>query len=175
MRSTMPFLKMFLTIFTVVFIALSSVSAEELPPIGWSEDIQPGISEVELSDKLKNMGIQFFKEAGGLTYSFKIVTRERDYLFCEDRLYAIVEGEFVTGEKFNEWFQAFLTAHKRYGKPDNYYAEPDWGRFRAEWRIENDSTLYFQLQSNLKDEQGWSRQLYANDIGAPCLKGGLDK
>jgi hypothetical protein len=87
----------------------------------------------------------------------------------------MVEGVFVTGEEFNKWFQTFLAAHRRHGAPDKYSAQEDWGRFRAEWNLENGSTLYFQLQSNLKDKQGWSRQLYANDIGAPCLKKGMDR
>lgn len=176
MKCTIPFFKIFLIIFVIVFITLNSVNGEELspfgweelPPLGWSDDIQPGISEAELSDKFKNMGIKFLKGPRGLTYSSKIITKERDYLFCNDRLYAIIEGVFAIGEEFNKWFQSFLTAHRRYGKPDKYDAEPDWGRFRAEWRLENGSTFYFQLQCNLKDKQGWSRQLYANDIGAPC-------
>ena len=53
-------------------------------------------------------------------------------------------------------------------------AHKDWGRIVVEWNLENGSTLYFQLQSNRKDKQGWSRQLYANDIGAPCLKKARD-
>lgn len=157
------------TIVGVVLTLLSSVSGAAQPPLQWSEHIRPGISEAALKAKLNNLGVQFDTAAGGLTYSSKVVAGERDYLFCKDRLYAIVEGVFVTGTEFNEWFQAFLAAHQRYGEPNEYYALKDWGQFRAEWNLDNGSTLYFQLQSNLKDKQGWSRQLYANEIGKPCL------
>lgn len=139
------------------------------PPLEWSANIKPGLSESELKSELNNLGIQYREAAGGLTYSSKLVTKERDYLFCQDRLYAIVEGGFTTGREFNEWFQAFLTAHRRYGEPAEYYAEEDWGRFRAKWHLSKGSTLHFQLQSNLKDKQGWSRQLYADRVGKPCM------
>ena len=170
MISVISLFRMFLIIVTVGLIPLSFASEAELPPLEWSDDIQPGISETKLTAKLNNIGVTYLKGGGGLTYTSKVVVAEKDYLFCQDRLYAMVEGVFVTGKEFNKWFQAFLAAHRRYGTPDNYSAQEDWGRFRAEWNLENGSTLYFQLQSNLKGKQGWSRQLYANDIGAPCLK-----
>ena len=175
MISAIPLFRMFLIITTVGLIPLSFASEAELPPLEWSDDIQPGISEAKLTTKLNNMGVPYFKGAGGITYTSKVVASERDYLFCQGRLYAMIEGVFVTGEEFNKWFQAFLAAHRRHGEPDKYSAQEDWGRLRVEWNLENSSTLYFQLQSNLKDKQGWSRQLYATDIGAPCLKKVMDR
>ncbi len=170
----MNFFKLFYLIIACVvifeFFMLQTVSGEELRPLEWSNPIQSGISRAELVEKLEKMDIKFFKETGGLTYSSKITTKQRDYLFCKDRLYAIVEGEFVTGKDFNKWFQAFLSAHKLYGPPEEYHAEPDWGRFRAEWKLKNGNVLHFQLQSDLKEKQGWSRQLYADDIGTTCLE-----
>lgn len=142
----------------------------QLPPLEWSEEIRPGISESELKRILSNVGVQFTKGPQGLSYSSMVSTDQRDYLFCQDRLYAMVEGVFTTGEEFNKWFQTFLAAHQRYGQPNKYDAMEGWSRFRAEWNLDGGSTLFFQLQSDLKDKQGWSRQLYANELGAPCLE-----
>ncbi|NOY71129.1 MAG: hypothetical protein GXP14_01935 [Gammaproteobacteria bacterium] len=175
MKSAIFLFRISLIIVTTGIIPLSFASEPELRPLEWADDIQPGISEAKITAKLNNMGVAYFKGAGGLTYTSKVVAGERDYLFCQGRLYAIVEGVFATGKEFNKWFQAFLAAHRRNGAPDKYSAQEDWGRFRAEWSLDNSSTLYFQLQSNLKDKQGWSRQLYANDIGASCLKKVMDR
>lgn len=157
------------TIVGIALILFGTVAWAERPPLEWSEDIRPGLSQSELEAKLTNLGIQFHTGGKGLTYTSKLVASERDYLFCRDRLYAIVEGVFASGREFDEWFQTFLAAHRRYGEPSKYYAQEDWGRFRAEWKLDNGSTFYFQLQSNLKDKYGWSRQLYANKVGKPCM------
>ena len=155
--------------FAVVLGATGScVSWAELPPLSWSEDIKPGITESELTTILKSLVVRHHDGGDGLSYTSLIQTDARDYLFCEGRLYAIVEGVLASGMEFNEWFDAFLAAHRRYGKPERYEAEEDWGRFRAEWNLRDGSTLYFQLQSNLKEKHGWSRQLYARNTGAPC-------
>jgi hypothetical protein len=149
--------------------AIPSTGIAEITPLEWSADISPGLSEAALTERLENLGSAFAKRAGGLTYTSMISTGGRDYLFCEDQLYAVIEGAFVTGREFNDWFQEFLSAHDRYGEPRKYEALEDWGRFRAEWDVGDGSTLHFQLQSDLEAQQGWSRQLYADDVGKPCM------
>ena len=162
------------TITALVFVPASYASDEELPPLVWSDDIQAGLSEAGLAAKLKNMGILYSKAAGGLTYTSRVIAGARDYLFCQGRLYAMIEGEFVTGEDFNKWFQTFLATHQWHGAPNKYSAQKDWGYFRAEWNLERGNTLYFELKKGLEGKQGWSRQLYNSDIGAPCLKNNTD-
>ncbi len=54
---------------------------------------------------------------GGLTYTSKIVTPQRDYLFCNDRLSSIVDGEKVDGARFNYWMSALLATQQEYGDP----------------------------------------------------------
>jgi hypothetical protein len=154
----------------VLGAAISYSSSAELPLLSWSKNIKPGITEAELTTILKSLGVRYYDGGKGLTYTSSINTDIKDYLFCQDRLYAIVEGAFAGGTEFNEWFDAFLLAHREYGKPVRYEAMKDWGRFIAVWKLRDGSTLYFQLQSNLKDKQGWSRQLYSSDIGASCLE-----
>lgn len=157
-----------LALMGTMFIIFNSVAYAERSALEWSGDIRPGLSESDLESKLDNLAIQFYSGGKGLTYTSKLRTDQRDYLFCENNLYAIVEGAFVSGREFNAWFQAFLAAHERYGEPVRYSAEKDWGRFRAEWELDDGSTLYFQLQSNLEDKHGWSRQLYAESVGKTC-------
>ena len=163
--------KVLSSFFAVVLgVATSCTSWAELPTLSWSEDIKPGITESEMTTILSSLGVRYFDGGEGLSYTSSIKTDTRDYLFCEDHLYAIVEGVFTSGAEFNEWFDAFLATHLRHGKPKHYEAEKDWGRFRAEWKLNDGSTLYFQLQSNLKDKHGWSRQLYSRNTGSPCLE-----
>jgi len=154
----------------VLGAAISCTSRADLPPLRWSADIKPGITESELATVLKSVGVRYFDGGKGLTYTSSINTNTRDYLFCEDHLYAIVEGVFTNGAEFNEWFEAFLAAHQRHGKPEHYEADKDWGRFIAVWQLKDGSTLYFQLQSNLRDKYGWSRQLYSRNAGSHCLE-----
>lgn len=153
----------------LALLATPAIGVAEMTPLEWSDDISPGLSETALSNKLGNMGVAFAKRSGGLTYTSMISTSNRDYLFCEDRLYAVIEGEFVSGREFNEWFQEFLSAYERYGDARKYEAFKAGARFRAEWDVGDSSTLHFKLQSDLESQHGWSRQLYADDVGEPCM------
>lgn len=70
-----------LTIVGVVLILSSSVAWAERSALEWSEDIRPGLSQSELKTKLTNLGVQVHTGGEGLTYTSKLVTDERDYLF----------------------------------------------------------------------------------------------
>lgn len=98
--------------------AATCASWADLPPLRWSGDIKPGMTESELTSMLKSLGVNYHDDGAGLTYTSSIATDTRDYLFCQDRLYAIVEGVFASGTEFNEWFDAFLSAHYEYGEPE---------------------------------------------------------
>lgn len=142
----------------------------QLPPLEWTSEIKPSLSETQLTSMLQFMGVQFRIRASGHTYTSMVTTSNRDYLFCDDKLYALVEGGFFTGKEFIQWFQTFLSAHIHYGEPAEYIANEKVGTFHANWVLEDGSNLYFQLKSNLTDKQGWTRQLYSNEVGAPCLE-----
>lgn len=144
----------------------------QLPPLEWTNEVKPSLSEAQLTNMLQFMGVQFGIRAGGLTYTSMVSTSNRDYLFCNDKLYALVEGGFFTGKEFIQWFQTFLSAHMQYGEPAEYIANEQWGTFHANWVLEDGSNLIFQLRSNLTDKQGWTRQLYSNEVefGGPCLE-----
>lgn len=144
----------------------------QLPPIEWTKHIHPGITEVELISILRNTGVQYHQGPEGFTYSSMIHTDQRDYFFCEDKLYAIAEGGWISGAEFSKWFQTFLGAHLAYGQPRKYEADERWSRFVAEWKLEDGSRLLFILRSNVKDKQGWNRELYADDIGKTCIDRG---
>lgn len=142
----------------------------QLPQLTWSDQVKPGLSEEQVKRQLEGMGIPYADRPGGLTYTSLVWTPQRDYLFCGGRLYALVEGAFVSGEQFIRWLQTFLSAHKQYGEPIEYVADERSGIFQTTWKLDDGSNLYFQLRSNLKDQQGWTRQLYSREVGAPCLE-----
>lgn len=146
----------------------SSIGATGMAPFEWTDSLRPGLSKSELTEILDGMGIEYSEGGGGLTYTAKFLTNKRDYLFCNDELIAMIEGEYAYGQKFNSWFAEFLSLHERHGEPNDYAAMPEFGVFKAQWVMEDGSTLHYELRSVGAERHIWTRQLYASEIGEPC-------
>ncbi len=142
----------------------------EMTPLEWSADIYPGMTESELIDYLESLGVTgIYSKRGGFTYTSQVCTTRRDYFFCNDHLYAIIEGGYYSGRDFNEWLQTYLSAYERYGEPKKYEVSKEWGQFVTVWVLGDNDKLFFVLSSDLKKQQGWNRQLLNIEYGSPCI------
>ena len=79
----------------------------------WSGYLQEGALQEAVKLHLEERGIRPTVLRGGIKYTSKIKTPQRDYLFCNGRLASMVEGERVTGERFNYWMSALLATQKK--------------------------------------------------------------
>ena len=89
-----------LLILATFLIAPPPASGQELL-LEWREELAAGSPQLAVKLYLEERGIRPMIMKDGVTYTSKIATPQRDYLFCNERLFSIVEGERVDGARFN--------------------------------------------------------------------------
>ncbi len=144
----------------------SSVGNELL--LEWTRELPAASPQLAVEHYLQDRGIRPEVREGGLTYTSKIVTPLRDYLFCDDRLSSIIDGETVDGARFNYWMTAFLATQQKYGDPTAVEYEDDWRQIKFQWKLAGDTTLYFLIRGAAPDVIIWSRELNHEPSSRPC-------
>ncbi len=118
------------TMVALAFMVFPTPSVGDELLLEWTKELPAGSPQLAVKHYLEDRGIHPVAQEGGLTYTSKIVTPPRDYLFCNDRLSSIVEGERVDGARFNYWMTAFLTTQQNYGDPTAVDYENDWRQIK---------------------------------------------
>lgn len=161
----------FLTL--ILILGLNSVSfADDLSSFEWTKDIKPGATKTDVKQHLEALGVKVSIGGKATTYTSILNTEKRDYLFCNNELFAMIEGEHShpSGYIFNKWLTGYLAAHDRHGNPLLYEADSSWGFFMTKWDV-SDSVLYYRLQQVFNSgNHNWSRQLYHKHKGIACSK-----
>ena len=134
----------------------------------WTKELQPASPQIAVERYLQDRGIRPVVMEDGLTYTSKIVTPQRDYLFCNDRLSSIVEGEKVDGARFNYWMSALLATQQEYGDPTNVEYEDDWRQIKFQWELAGDTMLYLLIRGAPPDVIIWTRELIHKPSSRPC-------
>ena len=99
---------------------------------------------------------------GGIKYTSKIKTPQRDYLFCNGRLASMVEGERVTGERFNYWMSALLATQKKIWLSTAVKYEHTWRQIMFQWKTRFNYWMSALLATQKKINRLWlshSRQV----------------
>ena len=158
------------------YLLLAALIVFPNPSIGndllleWTSDLKPGAAQSDVEHYLRNRGIKPVITKGGFTYSSKIWTPQRNYLFCNEQLSNIIEGEHVDGARFNYWMSAFLATQKKLGDPANVEYEEFWRQIKFRWELEGDSSLYFLIRGAPPDAIIWSRELLHEPSSRPCYE-----
>jgi hypothetical protein len=156
-----------LLILATFLIAPPPAAGQELI-LEWTQELAAGSHQWAVEHYLQDRGIDPVILKDGLTYTSRITTPQRDYLFCNERLFGIVEGDRVDGAKFNFWMTAFLTTHKEYGDPTEVEYEDTWRQIKFNWMLDGDNALYFLVRGAPPDGIIWSRELIHEPSGRPC-------
>ena len=156
------------TMATLGFMVFSNPSVGNELLLEWTEELQPASLQITVERYLKDRGIRPVVRGGGFTYTSKIVTPLRDYLFCDDRLSIIIEGESVDGARFNYWMSALLATQQEYGDPAAVEYEDIWRQIKFQWKLAGDTSLYFLIRGASPDEIIWSRELNHEPSSRPC-------
>lgn len=146
----------------------SATNAEDIGRIAWDTYIHPGLTKSELVARLDRLGVATARGASGTTYTANITTGKRDYLFCNDRLYAIVEGEFVDNARFTLWMEEMLNAKSDLGEPSSVELSWLFSQITVKWDTAEQDSLIFLIRTAEPDKVTWSQQLYNNPIGEEC-------
>ena len=134
----------------------------------WTKELPAGSPQRAVEFYLQDRGIRPVVGGGGLTYTSKIVTPQRDYLFCDDRLSNIIDGEKVDGARFNYWMTALLATQQKYGDPTAIEYEDFWRQIKFQWELAGDTVLYFLIRGAPPDVIIWSRELIHEPSSRPC-------
>ncbi len=161
-------MKRVVTLVTLVFMVFPTPSVGNELLLEWTKELQPASPQIAVERYLQDRGIRPVVMEDGLTYTSKIVTPQRDYLFCNDRLSSIVDGEKVDGARFNYWMSAFLATQQKYGNPTTVEYEDHWRQIKFQWKLASDTTLYFLIRGAPPDVIIWSRELTHEPSSRPC-------
>ncbi len=134
----------------------------------WTRELPAASPQLAVEHYLQDRGIRPEVREGGLTYTSKIVTPLRDYLFCDDRLSSIIDGEKVDGARFNYWMTALLATQQKYGDPTAVEYEENWRHINFQWKLAGDTMLYFLIRGAPPDAIIWSRELIHEPSSRPC-------
>lgn len=167
MRQLIPFCKCFF-IFLLWAAAAGSTAAGDRNNLTWDKLLYPGIAASEVVAHLENSGVIVQHFPGGFTYTSKIATEKRDYLFCDEKLYAVIEGESVDNRRFVDWMVTFMNAQDTLGEPASIQIESLWNQITATWELGKGSEVYFLVRVGEPDKITWSRQLYHIPTGQAC-------
>ena len=149
-----------------VIFSTPSIGNELL--LEWTRELPAASPQLAVELYLGERGIRPGVGGGGLTYTSKIVTPERDYLFCNEHLSSIVEGEYVNGAQFNFWMTAFLATQQKYGDPSAIKIENDWRHIKFMWHLADDTSLFFLVRAAPPDQIIWTRELIHEPSSLPC-------
>lgn len=161
-------MKRIVTLVALVFMVFPTPSVGNELLLEWTRELQAASPQRAIEHYLQDRGIRPVVRGGGLTYTSKIVTPLRDYLFCDDRLSSIVEGERVDGARFNYWMSAFLATQQKHGDPTTVEYEDNWRQIKFQWKLAGDTTLYFLIRGAPPDVIIWSRELIHEPSSRPC-------
>lgn len=134
----------------------------------WDSNIYPGLARHDLEGLHAAVGLSTHREPAGFTYTSKLSTAKRDYLFCNDKLFAIIEGEQVDSHEFVMWMSAYVAAREKLGDPASITIDTFFGQLTTVWKVGNGDELYFQLRTAEPDVIIWSQQLSHLPISNKC-------
>lgn len=134
----------------------------------WSGYLQEGALQEAVKLHLEERGIRPTVLRGGIKYTSKIKTPQRDYLFCNGRLASMVEGERVTGEGSTTGCLPCLRHIKKYGDPTAVKYEHTWRQIMFQWKLPGGTTLYLLVRGAPPDIIIWSRELVHEPSNRSC-------
>ena len=161
-------MKCVLMLVALVFVVFPTPSVGNELLLEWTRELPAASPPLAVELYLGERGIRPGVGGGGLTYTSKIVTPERDYLFCNEHLSSIVEGENVNGARFNFWMTAFFATQQKYNDPSAIKYENDWRQILFMWHLADDTSLFFLVRAAPPDQIIWSRQLVHEPSSLPC-------
>ena len=161
-------MKYVLMLVALVFVVFPTPSVGNELLLEWTRELQAASLQITVERYLQDRGIRPVVGGGGFTYTSKIVTPQRDYLFCNDRLSSIVDGEKVDGARFNYWMSALLATQQEYGDPTNVEYEDEWRQIKFQWELAGDTMLYLLIRGAPPDVIIWTRELIHKPSSRPC-------
>ena len=161
-------MKCVLPLGVLVLLVFPTPSVGDELLLEWTRELPAASPQRAVEHYLEDRGIRPVVREGGLTYTSKIVTPLRDYLFCNGRLSSIIEGEGVGGARFNYWMTVFLAAQQEYGDPTTVEYDDDWRQIKFQWKLAGDTALYFLLRGASPDTIIWTRELIHEPSSRPC-------
>ena len=163
----MPTSSRFLILTAFVLFPATAIGNELL--LEWTSELPAGAQQLFVEHYLQDRGIRPVLFKGGFTYTSKFTASDRDYLFCNERLSSIIEGERVDGDRFNYWLSAFLATQKKYGDPTTIKYDHDWRHILFQWKLAGKTTLHFLIRGVAPDVIIWTRELVHEPTSRPCM------